>query len=509
MVPAVVAGDRRLVATADRTGIGGWWWSHDARTASLLVGRTEADLLLAGVPRRVDRCALAAMLVGLEPDSARSRWEPIAAVPAGHRLVAESPGAPAADPAPTSRPSAEQGVASVWELRGVATVRLERWAVDAPLDPSLDHDRAVRLFREAASGAMADTVEAAAGRVGAMLSGGLDSSCIVGTLRRLGADPLVLSARYPGLPSDESAWQDAVLAGTGLRHLTVTERAVDLDSLSSAARRTGRPAVRPDAEYDVLLMEAASHGIMAVLCGDFGDQVFQWWGDPIPDLIAAHRWRAAVATANARGPRALLRSAGSSTIRRLPDAYRRRRLARQLPGWLTREGARLSAAGAQLPSGRLDPWTDRRDRLASWSGSPAGGPPEREAFGVSLAFPFLDPRVLGVAERTPSWVRGGPDDDRRLQRAVFADVLPPALLARRGKVHFDAKLIRQFAASGAPDVLRGMRLAREGFVDERAVQREADRLIAAVRADPARVPSGIHRLWTVVSAELWWRVWMG
>lgn len=282
-------------------------------------------------------------------------------------------------------------------------------------------------------------------------SGGRDSSAVLAVAakvaRREGlALPIPITHRFPGAPAaDEDAWQERVVAHLGLPDWERIVVGSELDSVGPVARTVLRRhgLLWPfNAHFHLPLFERAAGG--SFLTGVGGDELcgHQMWR-PAQQLLAA-RSRPTV-------PRVR-----TAVVALSPPAVRRFALLRvarvDLPWMHAAAVERLRrervAACAQVPL--------RWDRAVEWwwrSRSRVVLARTIELLaadaGTQLVQPFLEPSVLRAAARRFG-VRG-PYSRSTALRAMFGDLLPPAVLTRTSKSRFDEAFFadhsRAFVAS--------------------------------------------------------------
>lgn len=187
--------------------------------------------------------------------------------------------------------------------------------------------------------------------VGAALSGGIDSSAVVGAMRQLGGDSLDLhtfSFISPGHPLNEEHWIDIAGTGVGAKmHLTSGmggDFAGDLDRL---IERQGEPfgSVSVCAQDRVYRL-AREQGIKVTLDGQGADEMLagytQFRGARLAGLVTGGHLAQAARFVLSLGPRA----ATFGTLARAADHL--------LPAW-GRRAARAAAGEGLIPD-----WADRR-----------------------------------------------------------------------------------------------------------------------------------------------------
>jgi len=300
-------------------------------------------------------------------------------------------------------------------------------------------------------------------------SGGRDSSAIlaaaVALARREGlAPPIPATHRFPAVAtSHEDAWQEDVVRHLGLidwERITVTD---ELDTVGPVAQSVllRHGVVWPfNAHLHVPLFERAAGG--SLLTGVGGDELF-----------GPQRWRAAQALLaghirrRPRHPRTVALALAPAPIRR--EVLARRHELRW--PWLHPHvdvlvNRRRAERGAHTPR-RWDAatgwwWQSRTRSVLSQTLGLLGADADAQ-----VVQPFLEPTVLAAA--ASHFGARGPADRTAAMRAVFGDVLPEAVLARRSKATFDAAFFaghsRAFAAAWTgggvdPALVEQQRLAR-------------------------------------------------
>ena len=282
-------------------------------------------------------------------------------------------------------------------------------------------------------------------------SGGRDSSAVLAIATAAARrhdlpDPVPVSMRWTHAPeADESSWQELVVRHLRLRDWEIVDGAPHLDSVGELAACTLRrhgllfPA---NAYVQRLVIERALGG--TVLTGLGGDHLFGEW-----------RWqRAADVLALRCAPRAgdAARLALWASPRALRLAIARRR-AGSGPAWLSRE-ARERVVEARLRERAEEPrtwahrvpWVSNRRALAHMRHS---GELLAADLGARMVYPLVAPRVVRALARAGG--RLGWGGRTAAMRALFGDVLPPAIIERRTKAGtyraYDGPATREFIAS--------------------------------------------------------------
>ena len=261
-------------------------------------------------------------------------------------------------------------------------------------------------------------------------SGGRDSSAVLATAtvlaRRLGLnDPVPVTRCHRGSAADESEWQELLVGHLGLSEWIRIDADIDLVGPTGAAglARTGvlwPPLIH---HWAPLFAEAAGG---TLLTGEGGDEVF-----------GLHRSRLAAALLERRGRsgRALAADAARSLQ---PGPVRRRRAYQEQPPrpWL-RPDAQVALDRAVAADQAAEPWSWAAGlgrlghRRSTVIGSHNLSMLARQHDTV-LGQPLLDPGFLAALGAAAP--RLGYTSRTQAMASVFGDLLPPALLARTGKV---------------------------------------------------------------------------
>lgn len=241
---------RRLFLARDHFGVRPLSYYRSGRLFAFAT-EVRGVLGLPEVPRRLNEVKLADFLGGLAEDSTSTFFEDIVALEPAHSMT----------------------------VTGDGVARRRYWALDPSRELRLGSDAAyAEGFREHFRTAVARRLRAE-GPVGAMLSGGLDSSAIVCQARALlaegGGGPLhSFGAVFPGLgKSDEHSYLEAVVAQGGLEHHRIDMS--DFRPLSALERLCGHfdePVSAGNLAINVAAYErAARHKLRVILDGFDGD----------------------------------------------------------------------------------------------------------------------------------------------------------------------------------------------------------------------------------------------
>jgi asparagine synthase (glutamine-hydrolysing) len=345
--------------------------------------------------------------------------------------------------------------------------------------------------------------------LGALLSGGIDSSVVVASMAAASSEPVrtftvgFVDGRY-----DERAYARTVAARFGTRH-----EELDVDPSPQLVQRVAEVFDEPfgdEAALPLLLVcETTRRHVTVALVGDGGDEVFggyeRYQAHSLADRVPGF---AAAIGANALGRLPAARRQPRSQLYRArrflaaaaePADTRYARLVEVFPLELRRrlwtDEARARATETYLPRDDDLRVVDMESYL------PGDLLPKSDlasmAVSLELRSPFLDRRVVELGLALPRELAWG----KRALREAFGDVLPPQVTQRR-KTGFGVPLDAWFRSELRP-------LAEELLLggDDRGLFRrdELARLLAEHQA--ARADHG-HRLWCLCLLELWQRTYV-
>ncbi len=491
---------RRLVCARDRAGEKPLFWALRDRRFTF-ASELRALLHDDTIPRRANARAIDAYLcLGYVPD-------PLCAVSEVHKL------------APASTLVLESGTVRIdryWSL-GYRPKRVsgDRRALEEELRLRLD---------EATRSRMRSDVP-----LGALLSGGLDSSAVVAAMAAHSSRPVrTFSIGFDDSEHDESSFARLVAERLGTDHHELRVRPDAAAILPRMARHHGEPFGDSSAIPSFHLAELASRHVKVVLTGDGGDESFAGYDRYVPTSRLAQI---------ARLPRALrapvapvLRLAGEGRTSRSPRS-RLSRLGRLLA--MDRAGLYANAMtvfgaaerDALLAPGFLPspPGPPAEERIAGpWRAVDSDCEVERMlgadvatylpgdllvkmdiatmAHSVEARAPFLDHRLMEFAAGLPAGVKLGPRGGKEILRSALRDVLPGEIL-ERPKMGFAAPLgrwLREELVDLPGEVLLDPGARTAGYVRRSAVER-----LLGEHADGVTDHSA--RLWSLLALETWHR----
>ena len=351
-----------------------------------------------------------------------------------------------------------------------------------------------------------------------LLSGGLDSSIILASLKQAPSRPKMTCLNYYSAGSNTDERHYARLAAEGSGCELIERERNSLLSLEPLLRIRESPI---PLDYLGFLDEgrceaqiAREHGARAIFWGHGGDQLFYrtnaWLG--ATDFLMSHGPGAAmfeVALDAARMDRTSVWSVLARAALHRVSGHR----------WSLQD-ERPASRKTILRSGVMHDISRDSDLVHPWLREPGRAPNSKIFHAWQLLFPAeyynplgsdADPEqvtplfsqpLLELAMRIPTWLltRGG--WDRAIARRAFEHDLPRRIVTRQTKggmeEHAKSILVRNVAF--ARELLLDGHLVREQLV-------ERDQLAEALAAGPAQLRSGNVELYRCLGAEAWVRKW--
>ncbi|MFB7955838.1 asparagine synthase-related protein [Streptomyces sp. NPDC056045] len=396
------------------------------------------------------------------------------------------------------------------------------------VEPVDDLREGAERFGRALTDAVQHRVRAAAGAVGADLSGGLDSSAAVVLAADAGT---VHAVTYTDIytSGEDMAFAARVAEHTGTRHTVATGSDEQLPFGFPAGQPTGAEPVLEAAMYamDTAYLHPV-RGLPLHLTGHGGDIVLDasssCWVRLLQDGRRREAHRQAVAFARLRntapGPywKALKQATDlgrAGSLERAAGALERRPIVPEAAtgswswcrlgagaSWLTAEGRyQVAALLRQAARNRQPEYADEFDQwaaLRSIGASARGWAPYAETLGIRPAYPYLDNDVVRAAFAVPALARRSLATYKPLLRAALPG-LPDWLTSRRSKGSFTAQRIAGLARHQRrlDELIASSPLAAGGLIDPVAVRAA---LAQAARGQNATVIADLHQL--IVTC--WW-----
>ncbi len=492
---------RRLLCARDPMGVRPLYYSHArgtlrfAQTAAALAGALSG-------PADLRDEAVADFLYGRVLDADRTWFAGVARLPAGHSLLFEG------------------GTAELRQFYRIAPARTEPGS-----DPA-------ETLRELLDGAVARRASGPE-RVGALLSGGLDSSAIACLLRDRrkgdGGEALPVFSMMFREPqrSNERPHLDAVLAGGGFDPVVLEmDGYAPLAGFEDLLADMGGPTLSPNlACMRHVLAAAAGRGIEVLLDGHGGDEVVSHGYGLLDELAARGAWlsllREAKGAADNYGRSRLVLARRVAARQQRTDA---RILARLLSPF-DREAARPDRAPAHLVSRDLVSRSRLGERLRGFARPESAGSEQAQhravladplqpyafevhaafyrSMGIEARYPFWDRRVVEFCLGLPAHEKLSRGWSRLVLRRAMAGIVPDSVLQRRDKIDFTVHLARGlvhhhrdriehlFASADSP-------LAP--YVDLDRARALFDRIVTAPDAAAGRE---VQMVWRAVALGIW------
>lgn len=475
------AGRERLVLARDRLGKKPLLWTRLPDGTLAFASELKALLRLPQVSREIDLEAVDAYLALQYVPGNESALRGIHKLAPGHVLVAEG-----------------------------ATERIERYWRPEPAEPSSNDGEWLERVRATVGEAVRKRLVADV-PLGALLSGGIDSSIVVALMAQASSQPVrTFTVGFPDARYDERTYARAVAARYGTVHEEVEIEEDIASTLPRLAATFDEPLGDEAAFPTFLIAEQARQQVTVALAGDGGDEVFAGYeryiahrlAERIPARLAQGGAAALRLLPAARGePRSpLFRAARLLDVASTPVGRRYARLMEIFPAELRRElwadartvrevrlePSRPGVAGLQL----LDIETYLPGDLLLKADLAS------MAHSLELRSPFLDHEVVALGLALPGSLKTRGREGKVALRRAFAADLPPEV-AGRGKTGFGVPLGRWFRSElrdAAHDLLSGDR----GWFRPDTVRRLLE------EHESGRADHG-HRLWCLLMLELWMR----
>ena len=470
------AREERLVLARDRLGKKPLLYTRLADGTFAFASELKALLRLPGVSREVDLAAVDAYL-------ALQYGTPLAGiekVPPGHVLVVQRGG---------------QSLLPYWRPQ--------------PAEPSTSDDEWLERVRDTVAAAVRKRLVADV-PLGALLSGGIDSSIVVALMAQASGEPVrTFTVGFADERYDErtDAREVATRYGTVHEELELVEDVAD--TLPRLVAAYDEPLGDEAALPTFLIAEQARRHVTVALAGDGGDEAFAGYeryiahglADRVPSVAARSGAAAVRLLPGARTePRSTLyRTARFLDVAASPRADRYTRLVEVFPLEARRELwlDPRHAAPLRLEHGPGIAGLQELDLLTYLPGDLLyKADIASMAHSLELRSPFLDHEVVALGLALPEHLKvRGREAKVALRRAFARDL--PAQVAGRGKTGFGVPLGRWFRED-----LR--ELSRDALANDRGWFRPDTVTRMLDEHQSGRADHG-HRLWCLLMLELWLR----
>jgi asparagine synthase (glutamine-hydrolysing) len=345
--------------------------------------------------------------------------------------------------------------------------------------------------------------------VGTSLSGGIDSSAVVGLVSRIAEDHRrhAFTARFPGFERDEWTYAQAVAESAGItRHHEVLPTAEGLvQDLSDVVGSQGEPFGSASIYAQWCVMRAAHEaGITVLLDGQGADELFGGYPSAIGWALRSQGIGAMMRGLVSRTERANLALAMQGGRLRVPKllvrAYRRRQTAPYVATEISETVARLARPLTPEAEGFRAPLARELLRQSFHTSLPdllRYADRNSMAHSREVRLPFLDRRVAEFALSLPAefLYRGGVT--KAILREAVKGLVPAEVLARRDKIGFEPPEATWFAEprfiTKVSEVLLDRKALARGIYNRQDIEED-------LRAGAWRDPRGI---WRALNLELW------
>src|SRR5262245_47307840 len=475
----------RLVLARDRLGKKPLLWTRLPDGTLAFASELKALLRLPGVSRELDPAALDAYLA-LQYVPAGTALRAVEKLPPGHLLVAEG-----------------------------ESVRVEPyWSLEPRTGELRDEEWLERV--RATVGASVRRRLVADVPLGALLSGGIDSSVVVAEMARAGGRVRTFTVGFGDEHYDERAHARAVAQRYDTEHEEIVVDPAVTELLPRLARTFDEPLGDEAALPQFVVSELARRHVTVALTGDGGDEAFAGY-----ERYAAVGLAGRVAVPGAGAAARVLRWAGRGEPRSRANRAGRLLEAAALPAE-ARYGRLMEVFPESLRAELWEPgFVAAPEPAAELLGTSADGISELQrldvrtylpgdlllkadlasmAHSLELRSPLLDHAVLELGVSLPDRLKVDGRRGKVALRRAFAEALPPQV-AGRGKTGFGVPIARWFRddlRTLAGDVLLGETARARGLFRSGAVARLLHEHVSG-RADHA------HRLWCLLMLELWQR----
>ncbi|MDX1502956.1 MAG: asparagine synthase (glutamine-hydrolyzing) [Thermoanaerobaculia bacterium] len=362
--------------------------------------------------------------------------------------------------------------------------------------------------------------------LGAFLSGGIDSSIVVGLMAQKMGEPVkTFSIGFDEGGYSETGYARRVARHFGTDHHEFVVHADAVEVLPKLVWHYDEPFADPSAVPTYYVSRETAGHVKVALSGDGGDETFGGYRrySVMDRLAGLRRLPAPLAAARRSLDRLWARARSSKTEKLLrPLASRRSdplaELYRQLVSRWPDELRRAALASSAEPGGVGELIREPFDRHRVEATTAAAftdlvtylpGDILRKVDVASMACslevrcPFLDPEVVDLAFRLPAKQRVRGRRRKIALRHAFRGLLPGEILTR-GKRGFNVPLREWFLGPLAPlleEIVLSRRARERGVLDAGVVE-------ALVREHRAGVADRGSQLWALLCLELWFRTFL-
>lgn len=436
-----------LVVARDPLGVRPWYEAISGREYG---GASQFGILasLAWTDTTIDEEAVVRYLAALSENEATEIYRGIRALPAGHTRW--------------------------WRPDSSFRFAHHEWNVEAEVD--LSWDEGIERSRALLDTAVCSRLNAGMSST-SELSGGLDSSAIVGTLSTLRPHNLIVGRmEFDGRSADERQYSTAVAEHWGLEMISVPPWNPSSEENAELTRTLRRPI--PDPHFTMfasLQCAFQASGRRTAFTGLGGDDAFiaTSAGSRVVSAFQLRRWSviADIARTAGRDPRSAWRTMLGPAFYRITNL-----VPRDVPYWVAPHSARAAGIGKPERPLRVTGIAAVDERLTSVTSPWDAGILESRAAVCDLSghrdtHPFLDPDfITGTYGLDPWWPAVG-GHTRALQAAAYRDRLPTMVADRRSKAEFSVAFWDQLLDAELLEDTRTGPLSEHGWLDRDGFER--------------------------------------
>jgi asparagine synthase (glutamine-hydrolysing) len=493
---------RQLFLARDRAGKKPLFYGR-FRNRFLFASELQGLLSAAGVDRVVDFGALDSYLAWGYIPAPKTAFLGIRKLPPAHwLLLRETPG------------GWKERVERYWSLSYEPKLKLNEAEAAEALREKLKEAVRLRMLSDVP--------------LGAFLSGGIDSSIVVGLMAEVSNQPVkTFSIGFAEAAWDETEHAARVAARFGTNHQKFDVRPDALEILPTLVRHYGEPYADSSAVPTFYVSKLTRSEVTVALNGDGGDESFAGYERYLGNRVAERVFRVPGARLAAMAVDTMLPH-GAAAKSRLRTAHRffsaaNEPMSGRYAQWIgffdQSERSRLlnsearEAINGSNPEGWMAELFARREGLDPVDRTMAVDIDSYLPFDLlvkvditSMASslearsPFLDHEVMELAATLPVNLKLRGTQSKYLLKRAFADLLPAENVSRR-KMGFGVPVGQWFRGS-MKDFLRDTLLSesasRDGYLDRKVVSQKIEEHLER------RAENG-YPLWNLMMLELWRR----
>jgi len=493
---------RRLFCARDFMGIRPFYYYFDGKSF-LWSSEPHALFESPDAPRKPNEGMIAEYLTSYIHDVRETLYQGILRLPPAHYLVVDADG-----------------------------IRFQRyWDIDPSKSIRYASDEQYTehfydLFRESVRSKMR-----AVGPVASDLSGGLDSSSVVGMAQVLISENSIgckgfetFSWVFPGRECDESSYIDDVISKWGLIGHKVEPHPARLDRfLEQVALYQDFPGYPNGATVSPLRPLARSRGCRVSLTGEGGDEWTAGTYNHYIDLLFKRSFRQAARegyqSGGFTGSLDLLRNvirvcvwpAAPRGLQRMVRALMRKP---EVPDWIGREFARRTGLAERLLQEEYKPKRasySQKERYSlltcGWNVHSKEIQDRVNAYHqMEARHPLSDRRIVEFGLALPEEQRRRDGTNKFILRNAGRNLLPPSVHSRRDKAHFADMFSDQLRMLGGGAMFESLTIAGLGWVNADRVRLMYKQMEKFAREGFKGPVTYIWILWIIFGIDLWWRL---